>query len=93
MAQKAAANVQTSNFRDRPTERPTERAALSVSVTHLDGRGERGRKGVNNRSRYAKFCHGAERREPSVQICQKSRRIGCVIPCCNLQSGITQPIL
>ena len=28
-----------------------------------------------------------------VQICQKSRRIGCVIPRCKLQSGITQPIL
>ena len=28
-----------------------------------------------------------------VQICQISRRIGCVIPCCNLQSRITQPIL
>ena len=43
MAQKAAANVQTSNFRS------------SLSVTHL----EEG-KGVNNRSRYAKFCRGAE---------------------------------
>ena len=29
----------------------------------------------------------------SVQICQKSRRIGCVILCCNLQCGITQHIL
>ena len=28
-----------------------------------------------------------------VQICQKGRRIGCVIPRCNLQRGITQPIL
>ena len=28
-----------------------------------------------------------------VQICQKSRRIGCVIPHCNLHCGITQPIL
>ena len=26
-------------------------------------------------------------------MCQKSRRIGCVIPSCNLQCGITQPIL
>ena len=29
----------------------------------------------------------------SVQICQKIRRIGCVILCCKLQCGITQPIL
>ena len=28
-----------------------------------------------------------------VQICQKSRRIGCVTPHCMLQRGITQPIL
>ena len=28
-----------------------------------------------------------------LQICQKSRKIGCVIPHCNLQRGITQPIL
>ena len=28
-----------------------------------------------------------------VQICQKSRRIGCVIPYCNLQRDIKQPIL
>ena len=28
-----------------------------------------------------------------LQICQKSRRIGCVIPRCNLQHGITQPII
>ena len=28
-----------------------------------------------------------------VQICQKSQRIGCVIPRCKLQCGITQPIL
>ena len=27
------------------------------------------------------------------QICPKSRRISCVIPCCKLQCGITQPIL
>ena len=27
------------------------------------------------------------------QICQKSWRIGCAIPCCKLQCGITQPIL
>ena len=27
-----------------------------------------------------------------VQICQKSRGIGCVIPYCKLQCGITQPI-
>ena len=27
----------------------------------------------------------------AVQICQKSRRVGCVIPHCNLQRGITQP--
>ena len=29
----------------------------------------------------------------TIQICQKSRRIGCVIPHCNLQCGVTQPIL
>ena len=29
----------------------------------------------------------------SVQICQKSRRIRCVIPLCNLQRAITQPIV
>ena len=28
-----------------------------------------------------------------VQICQKSRRIGCVIPRCKLQCRITQPTL
>ena len=28
-----------------------------------------------------------------VQICQKSQRIGCVIPLCKLQGGISQPIL
>ena len=28
-----------------------------------------------------------------VQICKKSQKIGCVIPHCNLQCGITQPIL
>ena len=28
-----------------------------------------------------------------VQTCQKSQRIGCVIPRCKLQCGITQPIL
>ena len=28
-----------------------------------------------------------------VQICKKSRRIGCVIPYCKLQCGITQPTL
>ena len=28
----------------------------------------------------------------SVPICQKGRRIGCVIPQCNLRRGITQPI-
>ena len=27
-----------------------------------------------------------------VQMCKKSRRIGCVIPPCNLQRGIAQPI-
>ena len=27
------------------------------------------------------------------QICQKSQRIGCMILCCKLQRGITQPIL
>ena len=36
------------------------------------------------------------RQEPArteyVHICQKSRRIGCVTPHCNLQRGITQPI-
>ena len=29
---------------------------------------------------------------PLLQICQKCRRIGCVIPRFNLQCGITQPI-
>ena len=29
----------------------------------------------------------------NLQICPKIRRIGCVIPPCNLQHGITQPIL
>ena len=29
----------------------------------------------------------------TVQTCQKSRGIGCVISRCNLQCGITQPIL
>ena len=28
-----------------------------------------------------------------IQICQKSRKISCVIPHCQLQRGITQPIL
>ena len=28
-----------------------------------------------------------------LHVCQKSRRIGCVIPRCNLQRGFTQPIL
>ena len=28
-----------------------------------------------------------------VQICQKRRRIGCMIPHCKLQRGFTQPIL
>ena len=28
-----------------------------------------------------------------LQICQKCRRIGCVIPHCKIQRGITQPIL
>ena len=28
-----------------------------------------------------------------LQICLKSRRIGCVIPHCNLQCRMTQPIL
>ena len=28
-----------------------------------------------------------------LQTCQKSQWIGCVIPCCNLPCGITQPIL
>ena len=26
------------------------------------------------------------------QICQKSRRVGCVIPHCKLQCGMTKPI-
>ena len=30
--------------------------------------------------------------ENQVQICQRNRRIGCVIPCCKLKCGITQPI-
>ena len=29
----------------------------------------------------------------TIQICQKSRRIGCVIPHCKLQHWIAQPIL
>ena len=29
----------------------------------------------------------------TVQICQESQRIGCVIAHCNLKCGITQPIL
>ena len=33
------------------------------------------------------------REEGELQICQKSRRIGCMIPHCNLQHGITQPFL
>ena len=28
-------------------------------------------------------------RQTALQICQKSRRIGCVIQCCKLQCGIT----
>ena len=35
----------------------------------------------------------ASGRPAYVQICQKGRRIGCVIPHCNFQHGITQPIL
>ena len=36
---------------------------------------------------------GGHGNQDVVQICQKSQRIGCVIPHCNLQRGITQPIL
>ena len=36
---------------------------------------------------------GGHGNQDVVQICQKSRRIGCVIPHCNLQRGFTQPIL
>ena len=31
--------------------------------------------------------------QQNVQKCEKIRRIGCIIPHCNLQHGITQPIL
>ena len=33
------------------------------------------------------------RNDVDIQICQKNGKIGCVIPCCKLQHGITQPIL
>ena len=51
------------------------------------------------RYRYGSECRcfliftPAIRTRSYIQICQKSRRIGCVIPRCNLQCGITQPIL
>ena len=40
------------------------------------------------------FCTKVEERTPiKLQLCKISRRIGCVIPRCKLQRGITQPIL
>ena len=31
--------------------------------------------------------------QPNIQICQKNQRIGCIIPHCKFQRGITQPII
>ena len=44
-----------------------------------------------NPSTFTSFLWKACRR--LLQVCQKSRRIGCVIPRCNLQHRIMQPIL
>ena len=38
-------------------------------------------------------CHNLSRFHNLLLICQTSQRIGCVILHCNLQCGITQPIL
>ena len=54
---------------------------------------------ARDRSPVAQPTHGSSpvsswhfNKQKLCRKCQKSRRIGCVIPCCNLQRGMTQPI-
>ena len=69
------------------------------SSAWAQGRKE-GRTALGNQSRMVAlsagdtlFCDLCFPFHLSLQICKKSRRIGCVIPHCKLQRGITQPIL
>ena len=60
----------------------------NLRLVHLAGR-------LRSSSRVDRLllCSPGGRSLCTVQICRKSQRIGCVISHCNLQCGITQPIL
>ena len=60
----------------------------NLRLVHLAGR-------LRSSSRVDRLllCSPGGRSLCTVQICRKSQRISCVISRCNLQCGITQPIL